>query len=222
MQKADSPIHGGKRPGAGRKKSGKKVGAPHRTRPSLSIKHPVHISLRTKANVPRLRQRRFYDAIRRVLLRYLGDLGFRIVHLSIQHNHLHFLIEATNSRILSLRIQSLAINLARAINAACRRTGKVFAYRYHSTQIKTDRYARNVLAYILNNWRRHREDVRARSTAALDPYSSALSFDGWTCTFTKPKNYAPLPVVPPRTVLLRHGWKWFGLLVPTERPGPMQ
>ena len=220
MRESSTSAHGGARPGAGRPKSGKKVGSPHRTRPGLFFKHPVHVSLRTLQSVPRLRQRRVYDAVRRTLIRYVEAAGFRVVHLSIQHNHLHFLCEAANSRALSTGMQSLAINLARGINAACRRTGKVFAFRYHSTQIKTDRYARNVIAYVLNNWRRHREDKRT-TNAALDPYSSALSFAGWTRAFAKPKAYDPLPVSAPRTGLLRDGWTVYGKLVPTECPGPI-
>ncbi len=224
MKSTNSPsmhTHGGARPGAGRKKSGKKVGGPHRLRPALSRMHPAHVSLRTVRTVPRLRQRNFYAAIRRVLLRYLEAANFRVVHLSIQHNHLHFLVEATNARALSTGMQSLAINLARAINAACHRTGKVFAFRYHATQVKTDRYARNVLAYVLNNWRRHREDRRAPSTILLDPYSSACSFPGWTIKCPMPTDYEPLPVSRPRTDLLASAWQFYGLLLPTECPGPV-
>jgi len=209
--------HGGFRPGAGRKKSGKKLGGPHRQRPALSSATPVHCSLRTVKSVPRLRQRRVYDAIRRVLVRFLGQLGFRIVHLSIQHNHLHFLVEAASKARLTSGMQSLAINLARAINKVFRRIGKVFAFRYHATQVKTDRYARNVLAYVLNNWRHHNED--RRTNAAFDVYSTALSFEGWTIKLEKPRNYDPLPVSPPRTRLLKSDWELYGRLVPTEVPG---
>ena len=126
-----------------------------------------------------------------------------------------------NASALSTGMQSLAINLARAINAACHRTGKVFAFRYHATQIKTDRYARNVIAYVLNNWRRHREDRRAPSTFLLDPYSSAISFPGWTVKFAMPPDHDPLPVSAPRTGLLHSAWQVYGLLVPTECPGPV-
>jgi len=222
MEPTSSPTtntHGGFRKGAGRKKSGKKLGGPHRKRPLLSKRHPVHVSLRTVKAIPRLRQRHVYEAIRRVLIRFLGKLGFQICHLSIQHNHIHFLVEAAGKRMLSRGMQSLAINLARELNKVFRRKGKVFAFRYHATQIKTDRYARNVLAYVLNNWRRHNEDVRANSKLQFDPYSSAYSFHGWTVEPRVPKDWAPLQVAPPETGLLINGWSVYGLLVPTEVPG---
>lgn len=167
-----------------------------------------------------------YQAIRRTLIRYLGRMDFRIVHISIQHNHLHLVTEANDKRALSRGMQSFAINAARAINAAWGRAGKVFEFRYHATQIKTDRYARNVLSYVLNNWRRHREDFYdgASRTAVLDEYSSAVSFEGWAGKkrrYDPPPGYTPLPVAPPATALLQSNWQWHGLIDPFERPGPL-
>ena len=218
-------THGGRRAGAGRKKSGKKLGGPHRARPSLSPRHPVHVVLRTERWVPRLRERRVYRVLRRVLTRYLGDPRIRIVHLSIQHNHLHLLVEAKDRRALTRGMQSFAINAARALNAHFGSTGKVFAHRYHATQITSARQARNSLAYVLNNWRRHREDLASWHTLAakLDPYASGLAFTGWARgrRFVVPPGFTPLPVAPPQTSLLRTDWRRHGLLDPFEIPGPV-
>src|SRR6185312_7609144 len=176
---SDGAKRGGRRPGAGRPRKPNQHDAPHRRRPSLSPSHPVHVVLRTTAWTPRLRCGATYRALRRVLVRYLARTDFRIVHISIQRNHLHLLVEASDRRALARGMQSFAINAARAIQRA---PGNVFAYRYHATQIKTPSQARNALAYVLNNWRRHREDVRSARTlaATLDPYASGLSFAGWT------------------------------------------
>jgi REP element-mobilizing transposase RayT len=213
--------HGGKRDGAGRKKSGlRRHDPPHRRRPELSSRHPVHVVLRTTRHIDRLRCGDIYHAIRRVLPRYLGLPDFRIVHLSIQHNHLHLIVEAADRVRLARRMQSFGISAARAINRAHNiPRGQVFAYRYHATQIRTPRQARNTLAYVLNNWRRHREDLQTEQTrnAWLDPYSSALSFTGWSRRFAMPPGYLALPVSPPATALL----KMRGL-DPLARPGPMQ
>ena len=93
-----SPRRGGAREGAGRPKSvGKRHDPPHRARRELASKHPVHVVLRTCSYVPRLRQGRVYRATRRVLVRYLGRDDFRIVHVSIQHNHFHFIVEARDN-----------------------------------------------------------------------------------------------------------------------------
>ena len=212
--------HGGRRFGAGRKKVLEK--APnHVPRPELASKHGVHAALRCARGLPSLRRRGIYEQIRRVLLRYLGLDDFRIVHISIQRNHLHLVVEAGDKDALSRRMQSLTISLARAFNAEWGRTGKVFAYRYAAKQIKSYRYARNAIAYVLNNWRRHRVDfAEGCETDFLDQYSSAVSFAGWTMRFGKPTiaNYTPLPVSPPKTYLLREGWKEYGRIDPFERP----
>ena len=116
-------THGGRRAGAGRKKTGKRVGVPHRARPELSPRHPVHVTLRVRRWFPELRRRDCYAVIRRVLARYFGRDDFRIIHGSIQNTHFHFLIEARDRRALSRGMQSLAIRLARALTGG---RGKVF------------------------------------------------------------------------------------------------
>jgi REP element-mobilizing transposase RayT len=212
--------HGGRRSGAGRKKQLEKS-PNHVPRPALSSKHGVHVSLRCVRGLPRLRQYGIYEQIRGVLLRYLGLDDFRIVHISIQRNHLHFIVEASNKEVLSRRMQGLTIRLARAINERWDRTGKVFAHRYSARHIKSYRYARNAIAYVLNNWRRHHIDFyEGLEDVFLDEFSSAVSFDGWTMRFGKPTRpwYTPLPVSPPKTYMLREGWKEYGRIDPRERP----
>jgi REP element-mobilizing transposase RayT len=212
---------GGKRPGAGRKKTGKLVGGPHRVRPFLDPRHPVHVVLRSKRRL-NWRNGRTYAVLRRVLGFSLGNPDFRICHISIQQRHLHLIVEAADRKALTLGIQSFTIRAARAINRDRRTRGKVFAFRYHDKQITTAMYARHALAYVLNNWRRHREDTAHKARAAhLDPYSSALSFDGWTRSFRLPPDYHPLPVSPAKTRLLRDDWRWYGLIDPRECPGPI-
>jgi putative transposase len=209
-------THGGRRAGAGRKRTNKRRGGPHRARPELSPRHPVHVTLRARTLFPELRRRDYYAIIRKVLEHYLGREDFRVVHGSIQNTHFHFLIEARSKRALTRGMQSLAIRLSLALTGG---EGKVFDERYHSVQIRTPRQARNTLAYVLNNWRRHR--VWA-GDAPVDPYSSGVTFSGWSKRprFTIPDGYLPLPMSPPRTALLCSEWKQFGLIDPFERPGP--
>ena len=226
---ADKPKRGGARPGAGRKRTGRNHDAPHRVRPELSPTHPVHVVLRVRRYAPELRRREIYHAVRRVLGRYIARADFRVVHVSIQNTHIHLLVEASDRAALTRGMQSLAINTARAFHAlgrpGHRGCGPVFAHRYHATQIRTPFHARHALAYVLNNWRRHQMDFHNGKLREerLDPYSSAIVFDGWARNwkFAKPENYSPLPVSPPKTELLRSRWKSAGLVDPWERPGPL-
>jgi REP element-mobilizing transposase RayT len=218
-------THGGRRDGAGRKKKPGNHDPAHRTRPKLRKDRPVHVVMRVGRDVPRLRKGRAYQAIRRSLVRCLGNDAFRVCHISIQGNHLHFIVEAKDERALSAGMQRLNILTARALNRELGRKGSVFAFRYHATQITSPKQARHCLAYVLNNWRRHSEDESSQRAqlAALDPYASGLSFDGWDAPpFAIPDDFTPLPVAAPSTWLLRVGWRKHGLIDPREVPGPMQ
>lgn len=137
------------------------------------------MSLKLRERHPELRTRDYYHAIRRTLRAYLGSEVFRVVHASVQNTHLHFLVEAASKRELTRGVHSLAVALSYAI-AGGRRT-KTFRERYHATKIVTPRQARNCLAYVLNNWRRHREDCVSRRAfdAPVDAYSSGVMFTGW-------------------------------------------
>src|SRR5262245_61557171 len=113
------PKHGGRRPNAGSKKQKEVRFVPsHAARPELSFKHPVHAMLRTLPSMPRLRRREGYEAIRAALLHFVEGADFRVVHISIQRNHLHLIVEAANKQALRKGMQRFAIRAARALNAA--------------------------------------------------------------------------------------------------------
>jgi REP element-mobilizing transposase RayT len=216
-------TRGGARPGAGRKKTGRCLDAPHRRRPEVSRHHPLHVVLRVRKDVPRLRRGPTYRAIDRALRHTLGEHAFRVVHTSIQHNHVHFLVEAEDKRALSHGMRSLTISAARAINRVLGRKGEVFAYRYNATAITNPRQMRNALPYVLNNWRRHKEHLRtpAAGRAILDPYSTAIWFAGWKegPRFAVPHGVSPLPSAGAQTWLMRVGWQMYGPISAYEVPG---
>jgi REP element-mobilizing transposase RayT len=219
---ARTKTHGGKRRNAGRKRSRFRRDAPHRMRARFSVPSPVHVTMRGQPWICGLRSDLVYRVLHAVLALYKDRPSFRVIHISIQDNHLHLLVEASNDHALDRGMRSFAINAARAIHAAFGTEGRVF-FRYFSTVIKTRRYARNVIAYVLGNWRRHRQDFANGRLldALLDRYSSAVSFPGWSIRFAIPQGYAPLPVSQPSTELLRTGWAIDGPLDPRQAPGPL-
>jgi REP element-mobilizing transposase RayT len=215
-------THGGKRRNAGRKRSRFRRDAPHRSRARFGKPSPVHVTMRGQQWICGLRSDVVYRVLHEVLGRFKARLDFRIVHISIQDNHLHLLTEANDDGALERGMRSFTINAARAIHEAFGTEGRVF-FRYFSTVIKTRRYARNVIAYVLGNWRRHREDFAHGRLldALLDRYSSAVTFPGWSMRFAIPRGYSPLPVSEPVTWLLRTGWAIDGPLDPRHAPGPL-
>jgi REP element-mobilizing transposase RayT len=220
------PRRGGKRPGAGRKPKGARAGSRHKKRPVLKPYWPVHIVLRVAPDVGSLRKRLMYRALREATIalakRELSwdETGaFRIVHISIQKTHVHLLVEAAHRTALSRGMQAFQISAAKHINGVVsmrrgeRRRGSVFPDRFHQTIIKSPRQARRALAYVLNNWRKHREDhAQLARNWKVDPFSSALCFADWKeraepYLGDHPASYAPLLVYLPRTWLLKVGWK---------------
>ncbi len=216
--------HGGKRKGAGRPAKGERSSEKHEKRPPLRASEPVHIVLRVTNEVGTLRRRQAYHAIRKALVTTFARDNFRVVHLSIQRDHVHLLGEASDRMALARGMQAFQISAAKHINATLARDGKrrrgtVFPDRYHAEIIKSRRRARNALAYVLNNWRRHREPLVREY--AVDPFSTAVHFDGWRDLHDSafPPSYEPLPVWKPKTWLLSEGWRLYGLVSTTERPG---
>jgi REP element-mobilizing transposase RayT len=209
---------GFERPGVRRRRKGagrpRRVGgrSPHERRPELSEKTPVHVSLRVARSVGRLRGSWGYRAIRRALAVCIGRRDFRVVHASIQGDHVHLIAEAGDKRALANGLRAFMISAARNINRSVGRLGRVFATRYHATQLRTPRQVRNAIAYVLNNWRHHGEDTAgaAQRRAHVDPYSTGILFDGWRdapARFIVPDGYEPLPVAGARTWLLTAGWR---------------
>lgn len=202
-----------------------------RVRETLSRHTPVHITLRTVKAVGVLRRRRAYHAIRQALRRTWRREDFRVVHISIQREHIHLLCEAADKMALAHGMQSFEISATKRLNAAIARErrekvarrGTVFPERYHVEQLTTPRQVRNAIAYVLNNWRRHGEDYGVLETAQIDPYASGLHFDGWKgeSPSVPGDRYWALETIYPQTWLLAEGWRRHGRIDPHEVPGPI-
>jgi REP element-mobilizing transposase RayT len=126
-----------------------------------------------RAGLASLRGPALFRAVRDALAAGKERFGFRLVHFSVQRDHLHLLAEAEDRRALGRGIQGLSIRVAKAINRELRRKGRVFADRYHARVLKTPRECWFALRYVLLNARKH-ERGRGRVPAGfIDGCSSA-------------------------------------------------
>jgi putative transposase len=138
---------------------------------------------------------------------------FQVVHFSIQSNHLHLIVEATDTRAMRSGVSGLVIAFAKRLNKLLERlTGKVWRDRYHSRELTTPGEVRRALLYVLQNVRKHGFELLG---PFIDPLSTAKCFLGWTI----PTLPDPFPPRTPRTWLLGEGWSTHGggPLSPSER-----
>ena len=193
---------GGRRSDAGRKVLQARPGPPHGMRPEHDQRHPVHVTLRARPGVPSLRSERLFGDIRRALVAS-SRRSLRVIHFSVQTDHLHLIVEADSPSAFIRGVQGLAIRCARAVNRVCRRHGPVWSHRYHAHALRTPREVRRALAYVLLNFRKH-----LRAPPGVDPRSSGPWFDGWELGPPHPATFCPVAL--PRTWLGTVGWRRAG------------
>ena len=203
---------GGARKGAGRKPiAGRRRPIPHQARPRHRAGHPVHVTLRARPDVPSLRAPETFAAVRTALAA-ASKSSFRLVQFSVQSDHLHLMVEGTDTRALALGIRGLIIRVARAVNRALGRGGSVWNDRYHARALTTPREVRHGLVYVLMNFRKHLR----HQPSGLDPCSSARWFEGFR--ERHPPADSDPAVVTSRTWLGTVGWRRHGLIGVHERP----
>lgn len=177
---------------------------PHKRRPAHDPACPVHVTVRAVRGLRSLRSldiarelgRAFHRARRR---------GRGVAQFSIQDTHLHLIFEAPDRQALMRNVRGVAISIAKAVNRATGRQGKVFDDRYHLTQLFEPRSVRAALVYVLMNHKKHGMDE-----LDIDPRSSARWFDGFRTRLPEPTS--PSPVSTPTTELLRSEWRSCGLI----------
>jgi REP element-mobilizing transposase RayT len=218
------PGPGGARPGAGRKpKIPGRPGVDHRPRQALASRYPVHITIKLRSGLPRLRSKREYAVLRAAFAagcaRNLCGT-FRLCHYAVLNDHLHLLCEAQDRKALARGLQGLLIRIAKALNKLWSHRGSVFADRYHDHILKTPREVRNALRYVFGNGKKHAAQGQEVSVPqAMDTFTSAPWFTGFReHIVVKGIEAIVKPVTDPATWMLREGWLKHGRLSVHEVP----
>ncbi|WP_408096125.1 transposase [Peredibacter sp. HCB2-198] len=151
-------TRGGRRPGSGRKRIHSR-GVAHRTREKVNGKTPLHINFRVKTSI---RNKECLKILKKAI-KNARSQGIRILHFSLESNHVHLIIEATSNQILTKGMRSFTITFAKGINK-----GRIQFERYHLHVLKTLRETRNAIHYVLFNHQKH----TGLKTAYVSTYSS--------------------------------------------------
>jgi REP element-mobilizing transposase RayT len=185
------PKWGGRRRGAGRSRVHDKPGllgeeVPHRKRAAFAALKAVHVTQRVRPGVGHLRRQGSAKVLIKAFEVAAERGGMRIVHYSIQGNHLHLVVEAASGVSLSRGMQGLAVRIARRLNARLGRRGPVFVDRFHSHVLGSRREVANAVRYVIGNHGHH-----TGQHLADDPLATG----------------SDRPLARPKLWLLRVGWR---------------
>jgi putative transposase len=175
----------------------------HHGRAGLMRLAPYHALWHTAEGVPNLQARRIFPQLCESFRRCHEKGFFRVVHFSVQGNHVHAVVEADNVESLSRGMQGLGVSMAKRVNRVTGRRGPVFDDRFYARALRSPREVANAVRYVLHNGEVHdrRMGVGVDRRGAPDSFSSAAC-----------KQDPPL-TSPPATWLLSCGWL---------RAGPMR
>jgi hypothetical protein len=109
---------GGPRHGAGRPR-GPRPRVRHRTRPQIVARHPQHVTIRLRRGIPSLRQHCFVRPFRVSLSHACVRHSFRVIHYSIQRDHVHLLIEARSNYAIACGMKSVGARSASSPIVCC-------------------------------------------------------------------------------------------------------
>lgn len=154
---------GGRRPGSGRKRIHSQ-GVAHRMREKVTSRTPLHINFKYRTSV----RNKFCLKLLKRAIKNARSHGLRIVHFSLQSNHVHLIVECESNETLTRGMRSLTITFAKGL-----KLGRIQLERYHLHVLKTAREAHNAIQYVLFNQQKHEK----RTYSKIDEYSSALYMD---------------------------------------------
>jgi putative transposase len=208
---------------------------PHVPRPVHDKNHPVHVTMKRLHARASLRSQRVFAALR-AQIAHAVRRGVRVIHYTIQDDHLHLIVEAADRARLARGLQYLFSRIAFEVNRIERRHGRLFRDRHHRRPLTTPTETRNALVYVFFNDRKHafqrgwsaKHDAVSQGHGWIDHCSSAMWFVDWDPRARPPPDLVArsregdCPIARPTTWLASRGWKRArgGLLRFDEVPRP--
>lgn len=154
-------FHGGYRKGSGRTRIHSK-GVAHRTREIVKHYHPLHINFKFKTFI---KKKASLQILKRALINARKQ-GLRIVHFSMQSNHIHLIVEAKDNSVLTSGMRALTVTFAKGL-----KQGRIQLERYHLHVLKTKREVKHAIHYVAFNQQKHEKGTYT----LIDEFTSALT-----------------------------------------------
>jgi hypothetical protein len=142
-------------------------------REKVNQKMPLHINFSYKTQI---RNKDTLMLLKRAILNARLK-GLKIIHYSMQTNHIHIIVEAMDNKILTTGMRSLTVTFAKGLKKE-----KIQVKRYHLHILRTLREAKNAIRYVLFNQQKHETSKYSR----IDEVSSILTL---SCALDLIKNF---------------------------------
>lgn len=143
-------------------------GIRHIARDEVKSSTPLHLTIKVERSKAGLKNKSIikvlHSSIKKARL-----IGLRIIHYTLEFDHVHLLVEADNKAILGKGMQSFGISFSKGINKLKGLSGRVFKTRYHFRKLKTPSEVKNVLNYILGN------AVKHKTSTFINQYNSLMA-----------------------------------------------
>lgn len=153
----DNGKWGGRRKGAGKKRI-HSAGVAHTKREKITSREPLHVNFKLTVTI---KNENGLRAIKKSLEN--ARKYFHILHYSLQWNHIHLIIEATDNEALFRGMRSFTNTFVK-----CMGKGSIQKERYHLHVLRSVKETKNAFRYVIFNEAHHSR----KKVVTADAYSS--------------------------------------------------
>lgn len=146
------------------------IGIRHLKRAQINRPMPLHLTIKLKKAYMQNGQNVQNKHILKHAIKRARIMGLKIVHYSLEHDHVHLYTECESNVILTKAMKAFGVSLAKNINKYFSSKGQVYKTRFHLRILKSASEVKNVINYILKNGIKHK-----RANSIFDPYNSSFA-----------------------------------------------
>lgn len=143
-------------------------GIRHIARDQLKRKTSLHLTIKIEKTKAGLKNKDILKQLH-TSIKKARIIGLRVIHYTLEFDHIHLLVEVDNKEQLGKGMQSFGISFSKGINKIKSLSGRVFKTRYHFRKLKTKQEIKNVIHYILGNSIKH-----TQKGSILSPYNTSV------------------------------------------------
>lgn len=149
-------------------------GIRHIARDEIRRLTPLHLTVKIEKQKAGLRNKSILKTLH-TSIKKARQKGLKIIHYTLEYDHIHLLVESDNNETLGRGMQSFGISFSKGINKIKATKGKVFKTRYHFRKLKTPKEVKNAINYIFGNSIKHKNAI-----SVVSPYNSLVAVENFS------------------------------------------